>query len=218
MLVNLPYFHVEEEDPAVPLWRRRLHPRYWQPAGAAPGQTYDASRRRGGYRRLEHFTARLLGLPLATEPMGGLRCLRLLRLWLLRQLLQPMRWLAPARPMGVVDRLLHDAWRRGTRLVLAYSARDPGLFELAACFGVGGVRLAGLGWARQTMIEDADHVHDDRRHAGSSCGGADRSRTPGSLRPRRSQRLDPASAVHEKAPPDRSGGAASSSILGDQTE
>ena len=158
VLVNLPYFHVEEEDPGAPLWRRRLHPRYWQPAGAAPGQAYGVPRRRAGSRRLEHVTAWLLGLPLATEPMGGLRCLRLLRLRLMHYLLQPMRWLAPGRPAGVADRLLHDAWRRGTRLVLAYSARDPGLFELAACFGIGGSRLVRLGWAQQTMIEDADHV------------------------------------------------------------
>ncbi len=158
VLVNLPYFHVEEEDPAVPLWRRGLHPRYWRPFGAAPGEAYAPAPRRAGYRRLEYFTTWLLGLPLAVEPVGRRRCLRFLRLWLTQCLLAPMRSLAPGRPAGMADRLLHNAWRRGTRLVLAYSARDPGLFELAACFGVGGARLARLGWAQQTMIDGADHV------------------------------------------------------------
>jgi len=158
VLVNLPYFHVEEEDPAVPLWRRRLHPRYWRPLGAAPGQAYGPGRRRPGYRRLERFVSWLLGLPVAPEPLGGVRCLHLLRLWLGQHLLQPLRRLLPQTPLSMPDRLLHAAWRRGTKLVLAYSARDPGLFELAACFGPDGRRLDRLGWARRTMIEAADHV------------------------------------------------------------
>jgi hypothetical protein len=59
---------------------------------------------------------------------------------------------------NVVERWFHELSRRGTRVLLIYADKDPGLAELERYMGPEGCRAVALPGVTKQVIEDADHT------------------------------------------------------------
>lgn len=153
-LVNLPYFYMRDEDPAVPLllrpsalWLRlaagaRRLMRGGRPPDLArwpvPDKNYFERRRLINWAtRFVHYGA----------------------LWASEHLFSVLRRVLPhSWAVGRADRMLRRIHRLGVDMHLVYGAKDWGQHELGFVFGKGGARLIARGWARITILDDFDHT------------------------------------------------------------
>ncbi len=151
VLVNLPYFYIREEDPAVPLWRRPLalarrlrdYARRWGLSGARPARPLLGP----AYFRRRYLIGRgLLLLHYAGLTLG-------MRTRALLGRLVPRPWVA-----GPPDRLLQKVRQNKVDLTLVYSSGDWGLVELEIVFGKDGERLLSNDWGAIRIIDGADHT------------------------------------------------------------
>lgn len=151
VLVNLPYFYIRNEDPAVPLWRRPLALGWWLLNGTrqwCAALTRDRRPMLGaGHFRRTYLIGR------------GILLLHYSALAAKQRLLELMGRVLPASwAMGYPDRLLKRLSQMGVCLTLVYSSNDWGLVELGIVFSDNGKRLIENGWGAIRFIEGADHT------------------------------------------------------------
>ncbi|WP_332119664.1 hypothetical protein [Azorhizobium caulinodans] len=151
VLVNLPYFYIRDEDPAIPLWRRPLRlavrladrTRRWRAA-----LLWNRNPEFGpAFFRRRYVTQRVLLLwhyallSVSCRLKGTLR-----------------RFLPALQPGARARRLLQALVAHGTALTLVYGTQDWGLVELGILFPDHQRDLVDAGYADLRFIENADHT------------------------------------------------------------
>ncbi|MGU3492411.1 hypothetical protein ACLBXM_00080 [Xanthobacteraceae bacterium A53D] len=151
VLVNLPYFYIRDEDPAIPLWRRPLslslallhRTRHWR-ANHGPNRRAMLGAR---YFRRRYLASRVL-----------LECHHAFLAVKHRALAFVNRLAGRALLTSREERLLAAAHAAGVRLTLLYSRGDWGIDDLTLVFGPQGQRLVERGWADLRIMDEADHT------------------------------------------------------------
>lgn len=151
VLVNLPYFYIRDEDPAIPAWRRPLF---------VIRRVLDRTR---SWRSAVIQNRRpMLGAPFFRRNYLVGRALLLVHYAMLtakQRLLSVLRPLVPkGTGLGYADRLLQKLCQLGVCLTLVYSTDDWGLVELGIVFSENGQRLIENGWGSIRFIDGADHT------------------------------------------------------------
>ncbi len=151
VLVNLPYFYIRNEDPAIPLWRRPLA-LGWRVLDRSRHWCAALTRNRRPMLGAAHFRRTYL--------IGrGLLLLHYVLLTAKQRLLAGMARVLPAGwASGYADTLLKRLCQLGVCLTLVYSSDDWGLVELGIVFSANGQRLVENGWGAIRFIDGADHT------------------------------------------------------------